>query len=249
VSAQLPTIAAHGAPPDADALIAALAQPAPSTVAFTEVRFSPLLRAALIVSGELGYSGPGSLDRRVRQPYREDTSIRGESVHVEREGEPPRSFALRRAPELRGLLEGFSALLTGDASAIKSRFDIGVAGDEDHWRLELTPRDAGALRRLQQIVVAGAANTPRCFSMKLADGGSSVMLIGDAAAEPVAAEVTLEELQRRCESGLAPPKANANSSSEDSTPEDSRVSNLESRVPSPEFRVPNPESRVPSPAR
>ena len=83
-------------------------------------------------------------------------------------------------------------------AAIKLRFDIVVAGEENNWRLELTPRDAGARRRLQQIVVAGAANTPRCFSMMYADGGSSVMLLGDAAQEPVAADVTLEALRSRC---------------------------------------------------
>ncbi len=79
---------------DADALVAKLARPAPASIAFTEVRLSPLLREPLVVSGELEFSGPTSLDRHVRQPYREDTAIRGESVRVEREGEPPRSFAL-----------------------------------------------------------------------------------------------------------------------------------------------------------
>ena len=83
---------------DADALIARLARPAPASIAFTEVRVSPLLREPLVVSGELEFSGPASLDRHVRKPYREDTAIRGESVRVEREGEAPRSFALKRAP-------------------------------------------------------------------------------------------------------------------------------------------------------
>jgi hypothetical protein len=257
LNASLPTATTRAATPDADALIASLVRAAPSTVAFTEVRFSPLLSKALIVSGELGYSGPANLDRRVRQPYREDTAIRGESVRVEREGEAPRSFALRRAPELRGLLHGFSALLAGDAAALKSRFDVVASGDEHNWRLELTPHDDAARRRLQQIVVAGAENTPRCFAMKLADGGSSFMLLGEAAAEPIAADVTLEEVQRRCasgsgtrDSGLAAPEAKAKGSSEASTPRNSRsgvLSSPESRVPSPESRVPNPESRVTSP--
>jgi hypothetical protein len=249
LSAALLTSAASGATPDADALIAALARPPPSTVAFTEVRFSPLLRNALIVSGELGYSGPANLDRRVRQPYREDTSIRGESVRVEREGSPPRSFALRRAPELRGLLDGFSALLAGDAATIKLRFDIAVAGEEDNWRLELTPRDAGARRRLQQIVVVGAANAPRCFSMMYADSGSSVMLLGDAAQEPVAADVTPEVLQQRCESGIGSRESGDLPSTSGggnyyvlSHPGASPVRNPNSRLPIPDSR---PARRVP----
>jgi len=59
--------------PEADALIGRLAKPAPATISFTEVRFSKLLRAPLIVSGDLGYAGPESLDRRVTAPYREST--------------------------------------------------------------------------------------------------------------------------------------------------------------------------------
>src|SRR5688572_22112296 len=136
--------------PDADALIARLAKPAPATVTFTEVRFSRLLREPLIVSGELGYSGPTSLDRRIATPYREHTAIRGESVKVEREGEKPRSFALKHAPELRGLLSGFSAMLSGDTTALRQNFAVTMTGDDNAWILELTPTDAKALRRLRE---------------------------------------------------------------------------------------------------
>lgn len=182
----------------ADALIARLARPAPATISFTEVRFSKLLRAPLIVSGDLGYSGPDSLDRRVTTPYREHTAIRGESVKVERDGEKPRSFALKHAPELRGLLSGFSAMLSGDAASLRQTFNVELSGDDDSWQLKLTPIDTKARRRLQQIDVAGRQSEPRCFSMTTADGASSVLLLGAAAREPVAPEVTLVALQRRC---------------------------------------------------
>lgn len=184
--------------PDADALIARLAKPAPATIAFAEVRFSKLLRAPLIVSGDLGYSGPDSLDRRVTTPYREHTAIRGESVKVEREGEKPRSFALKHAPELRGLLSGFSAILSGDAAMLRKSFDVDLAGNEDAWTLQLTPIDTKARRRLQRIEITGQHGEPRCFSMTTADGASSVLLLGAVASEPVTADVTLVALQRRC---------------------------------------------------
>lgn len=183
---------------DADALIARLARPEPATISFTEVRFSKLLRAPLIVSGDLGYSGPDSLDRRVTTPYREHTAIRGESVKVEREGEKPRSFALKHAPELRGLLSGFSAMLSGDAASLRQTFNVTLTGDDDSWQLELTPLDTRARRRLQRIEVVGQHSEPRCFSMTTADGASSVLLLGEAAREPVEPDVTPVALQRRC---------------------------------------------------
>jgi hypothetical protein len=162
------------------------------------VRFSKLLRAPLIVSGDLGYAGPDSLDRRVSTPYREHTAIRGESVKVERDGEKPRSFALKHAPELRGLLSGFSAMLSGDAASLRKTFDVEMTGDDDAWTLKLTPTDTKARRRLQQIEVNGHQSDPRCFAMTTSDGASSVLLLGASAAEPVAADVTLVALQRRC---------------------------------------------------
>lgn len=183
---------------DAEALIAKLARPAPASIAFTEVRVSPLLREPLVVSGELEFSGPASLDRHVRKPYREDTAIRGESVRVEREGEQSRSFALKRAPELQGLLTGFSSLLTGDVPGLRRSFDVQAQGTEQAWMLQLVPLDARARKRLQKLEIVGHDATPRCFSLLNGDGGASVMVLGEAAAT-VPAKVTLESLKDLCE--------------------------------------------------
>jgi hypothetical protein len=183
---------------DADALIARLAKPAPASVEFTEVRFSKLLREPLIVSGELGYSGANSLDRRVTTPYQEHTAIRGESVKVEREGEKPRSFALKHAPELRGLLTGFSALLSGDAAALKQAFRIRAIGEGDAWTLHLWPTGAKAQRRLSNMQIAGAGSEPRCFSMMSADGTNSILLLGAVAKDPLPKDVSQKAVYRRC---------------------------------------------------
>ena len=152
----LPALCATAAALDARALIGRLAKPAPATVAFREVRFSTLVNEPLIVAGELVYTDATSLDRRVTYPYQETVAIRGESVRVEREGSPPRSFGLNRAPELRGLLSGFTALLAGDSAALERNFSIAANGSDAAWTLELTPTDKRARRRMQQIGVLGA---------------------------------------------------------------------------------------------
>src|SRR5687768_949436 len=87
---------------DADVLIQRLAKPDPETIDFKERRFSALLEEPLAVSGELRYLAADHLERFVQQPYREKTIIHGESVRVERHGEKLRTFALKRAPELKG---------------------------------------------------------------------------------------------------------------------------------------------------
>ena len=194
----LPALSATAATLDADALIGRLAKPAPATVAFREVRFSPLVNEPLIVAGELGYDGPASLDRRVTEPYRETVAIRGESVQVEREGEPTRSFGLNRAPELRGLLSGFTALLAGDPAVLERSFKVEASGTDQAWTLELTPIDARARRRLQQIVVNGRADVPQCFTMLTAKGGASVLLLGATADRELPKPTTLDALKHLC---------------------------------------------------
>jgi hypothetical protein len=188
--------------PDVAELIARLAKPAPTTVAFTEVRFSKMLREPLVVSGELVYGGPRSLDRRVTEPYREDTLIRGETVRVERKRQASRSFGLQRAPELRGLLSGLSALLAGDLQAIQRDFVVTAQGDQRAWELELIPSDARIRKRLKMIRARGSDAEPRCFELINAGDGLSIMLLG-AAARPAltqspAKQLTREALQRYC---------------------------------------------------
>ncbi len=80
-------------------------------MAFTEARYSKLLRQPLVVSGELTYLGAASLDRRVTSPYGETTTIRGNTVRIEREGQAARSFALERVPQLEGFLTAFGHCL------------------------------------------------------------------------------------------------------------------------------------------
>lgn len=191
----MPTLASELEPQE---LIRALARPAPASVAFKEVRFSALLDEPLIVAGELRYSGAASLDRIVLQPYRESTTIRGESVRVEREGERPRTFALKRAPELRGLLTAFSALLAGDPQAVERNFEIAAEGDTNAWRLALTPLDARARKRLSELTMSGSGSEPSCFEMGGTEGARSIMLFGERAEQPIDANVTLDELRERC---------------------------------------------------
>ncbi|HVS22572.1 MAG TPA: LolA-related protein [Gammaproteobacteria bacterium] len=182
---------------DPEGLIHRLARSAPASVGFVEARYSSLLRTPILVSGKLAYLGPARLDRDVTAPYREHTAIRDESVSIEREGEQPRTLALRRAPELRGLLMGFAGVLAGDSAAVKRSFAIAAKGAEDAWTLELTPLDPGMQRRLERIVVTGAAGEPRCLLVFGAREAATVMLLG-AAVLNLPADVPLAQLLEHC---------------------------------------------------
>ena len=183
---------------DAQALISRLARPAPATIDFTEIRFSALLKQPVIVSGTLGYAGPNTLDRHVTSPYREETEIRGDAVKVKREGEPERSFAIRRSPELQGLLNTFSALLAGDHSVLNQSFAISASGSDDHWELQLKPRDPRFSKRVNTVNIQGHADLPECFWILNNDAGASVMLLGAASHTELPQPLTREWLERKC---------------------------------------------------
>lgn len=191
--------ATAAAAPDARTLVEKLARESPSSVAFTEARFSSLLRQALVVSGELGYLGGGSLDRRVTSPYRETITIRGSTVRIEREGEEVRSFALERAPELEGFLNAFGALLAGDSAALEKAFAIAANGDDaGDWTLELTPRNDGARRRVRMIRIYGNGDELRCLATIDTNETGSVMLLGDQPSATISPASSFDELIAHC---------------------------------------------------
>lgn len=196
-------VSAWCAPATVDALLQSLARPAPASTPFVEVRFSRLLARPLIVSGTLQYLGPGRLVRTVSKPFHERTEIDGGSVTVQRTGEPERHFSLRRAPQLRGLLESFSAVLGGERATLERQFALDLHGGGATWTVVLTPRSARIRRYVSYISITGSSHDtkdgrdaqnghdakdvhdtePRCLTSAGPHGETSVILLGEAATD------------------------------------------------------------------
>ena len=191
----------HAADPDADALLARLARPAPDSTSFVEVRYSSLLKKPLVVSGRLEHREDGTLVRRVETPYAEVTELRGENVVVERGGSKPRRFALDRAPELRGMLASFGAILKGDRPMLDRYFVVTAQGDLSRWEITLTPRDDKLKRRLSAIVVDGADDRAKCFTLEEPDGDASLMALGVAGPDELPAAFERQTLHDWCADG------------------------------------------------
>lgn len=182
---------------DAKALVATLHRPAPARTPFAEARFMRVLDKPLVVSGELAWLGGDRLERRVDAPTKETSTIADGEVTQVRDGKKPRSFSLKRAPQLSVLLDGFVALLGGDPSRLGESFDIVLARDADRWHLTMTPRDARIAKQIATLHVYGSGNQPRCLRMDEGDGDMSIDLLGDLAAKMPAAP-TREGLIAQC---------------------------------------------------
>lgn len=181
--------AAAASAPSPAALVARLAQPAPSQTPFVEVRQSPMLKQALQVSGVYRRPDAASLVRQVQQPYRETSTIADGKVRVQREGRADRVFALSRAPELASLQGSFAALLGGDLATLEQSFALHSSGNQTQWQLQLTPRAPAVAARLRQMVLHGSGSDLRCIETQPTQGQVQRTLVGGTAQAALAQAV------------------------------------------------------------
>jgi hypothetical protein len=186
---------------DADTLLKSLARPAPAVTPFVEVRYSQLLEQPIVVKGQLEYHQDGTLVRAVKDPFQERTEIRGETVTIARVGKSKRTFSLKRAPELRSMLGGFSAVLGGGRAELERDFNLAVSGEAAGWKLALTPKSQQVGKYVHDILIEGAKSDPRCIIVTQPDEGASVMLVGKAAETKLPAPLARDALTGLCAKG------------------------------------------------
>jgi hypothetical protein len=194
----LPALAAD---PDLDGLLKSLARPAPATVGFSEARYSRLLTRPLTVSGEMSVPAAETLVRRIDSPYRETMTITSTQVRIEREGDQVRVLPLQRAPELRGLLQAFGALLAGDRATMEKYFAIDLQRDGSSWILALKPLEKRAQQKLGVLTMSGRGAEPRCLVMRPPDGSADFTVFGADGAHALAQHATRDALLAWCQSG------------------------------------------------
>ncbi len=191
----------HAAELDVDTLLARLPRLAPDSTSFVEVRYSSLLEKPIVVSGRLEHREDGSLVRRVAWPYQEVTVLQGKNVSVERAGSKPRRFTLDRAPELRGMLASFGAILQGDRQLLDQYFAVSARGADSRWEITLTPRNDKLKRQLSRIVVDGTDNRPKCFTLEEPDGDGSLMALDVAGSGDLPVSLDRDVLHAWCTDG------------------------------------------------
>ena len=153
------------------------------------------------MKGQLEYHENGALVRAVNDPFRERTEIRGETVTIERVGKSPRRFALKRAPELRSMLAGFSAVLGGSRASLEQDFTLALEGDDNHWRLAMTPKSATLKKYVRDIVIQGRENEPKCIVVTQPNMQASITLVGTAASASLPQPVAREWFDTFCAAG------------------------------------------------
>ncbi len=186
---------------DSGWILNALARPAPMRTEFVEVRESPLLKQPLRMAGEYRRPREDTLVREVRAPYAETTTLRAGQASIARNGKPPRTFSLSRAPELASLQSSFGALLAGDRAQIERAYRIGAQGDRARWTLTLAPKDNALAARIRDLVLYGQGAELRCIETRPVKGQLQRTLLASAALA-VKANTDADALQALCRNGV-----------------------------------------------
>jgi hypothetical protein len=155
---------------DLDELVAALAPDSEgAALQFTERRDSPLLSEPLVITGRL-WREDGKLIRQTVEPREATHTLSASMVMIERPGRSSRNYSLSHIPELAVLYHGLSALLAGDADALRDRFEHELTRDEAGWRLVLRPRDEALAEQVEALSLHGREDRLERFELSLADG-------------------------------------------------------------------------------
>ncbi len=119
-----------------------------------------MLKEPLLTTGELQFTPPATLERKVRTPFVERYVIEGDRVTIERPGAgEPRTLSLASQPVLANLVDTIRALLRGDLQSLARLYRIELKGDPSDWALTLLPSDPALVEFVASVHVKGRAAT------------------------------------------------------------------------------------------
>ena len=167
--------AAHAAW-DVGALMQLLKAHPPGRARFNETKHVSILDRPLESSGELVFTPPDRLERRVTSPGNERMVADRERLVVERGGRT-QVLALAEHPEVALLIESIRGTLAGDREALERSYTLRLEGDERAWRLFLVPREASLARLVKSVEIDGSQAQLQRVQVEQADGDSSLMQI------------------------------------------------------------------------
>jgi len=143
---------------------------------FSETKHVSILDRPLESSGELLFTPPDRLERRVTSPGAERMVADRDRLVVERGGRK-QVLSLAEHPEVAVLVESIRGTLAGDREALERTYALRLEGDERAWRLFLAPKDPALTRLVKRVEIEGSGAQVRRVEVEQADGDSSLMQI------------------------------------------------------------------------
>ena len=143
---------------------------------FVERKYMKVLQSPLELTGTLTYEAPGRLVKQTLQPRPETMTIEGDRLTIERRGRA-RTLRLQDYPALWAFVESVRSTLNGDLAGLQQFYALKLEGDQEHWTLALTPKDAQMRGLIDSIRIGGHAGQVDTVEVREAKGDRSVMTI------------------------------------------------------------------------
>jgi Outer membrane lipoprotein carrier protein LolA-like len=157
-------------------LMSQLAQRRHGTADFQAEKYISVLKHPVISSGTLLYDAPDHLEQRTLLPHPQ-RMVLDHGILSMQIGTRSRNVRLADYPQVAPLIDGIRATLAGDRHALELAFELQFTGTVDHWKLELTPRDAHISATLTHIELEGERDAVREVRVQQRDGDHSSMHI------------------------------------------------------------------------
>jgi len=158
-------------PASVDALLAELARVPSLRAHFREEKRMKLLRQPLVSEGTLAFARPNWVLRLTESPEPAALLLRDGTLTLQDPG-GRRVLQLDASPLLRGFVECFAYVLSGERAALERHYVIAFEARSDGWALRLTPRDPRLLRMVKQLSFVGQG--ARVTHMELLEASGDV---------------------------------------------------------------------------
>jgi outer membrane lipoprotein-sorting protein len=161
---------------DIQQLMDALAQNKSGHVAFIEKKYIAVLDRPVESSGELLYTAPDGLEKRMLKPKPESMVVKGDELLIER-GRQKYKLQLQAYPELAAFINSIRGTLAGDRKALEQHYRMSLEGSAERWSLQLFPLDEKMQAVVKNIRIAGMRSEVRSIEISQADGDSALTTI------------------------------------------------------------------------
>lgn len=174
----LPGIATAAEEWSLDQALASIAAAKRVELPFTELRHIQFLDGPpMEATGKLRLQSTTGMIKSVETPTAERLVVDGDTLRIEKSGEPAKEIRLSNAPAVRGFVESFRATLAGDRETLERFYQVALDGARTEWRMELTPRGDKLGLAVDRIVIEGSHGVIRSFTTHEANGDYTVMKI------------------------------------------------------------------------
>jgi Outer membrane lipoprotein carrier protein LolA-like len=160
-----------------EALMAGLRQVRSASAHFVELKTVHMLNQPIRATGTLKYVAPDKLEKITVTPAPETIRLDGGTLTGKQANGDDFSVDIGGHSEIASLVEGIRSTLAGDLPTLQRYYAIGFAGGQDHWQIDLVPKDRRVREKVDRIRVLGAGTGISIIVVDERDGDRSEMTI------------------------------------------------------------------------